>query len=186
MDTRARILDSAERTVRERGLDAFSYADVANDLGIRKASIHYHFPAKSDLALALIQRYRTALFERLSEIAALHDKAGDRLAAYIEVYRDALSGGDSLCLCVAFSISRDSLEDASLEELNRFHRDSIAWLAELFSRARKDRSVSRVGDPQSEAAACLATAEGAQLIAHAARDLAPFDRAVAQLQARIA
>ena len=186
MDTKLQILDSAERTVRERGFDAFSYADVAKDVGIRKASIHYHFPAKTDLGLALIQRYRASLFDRLFEIAARHERAGDRLAAYLEVYRDALSGGDTLCLCVAFSISRESLDAPTLRELNRFHRDSVAWLTELFTKAKEDGSIARVGDPAAEAAACLATAEGAQLLAHAAKDLVPFDQAVALLQGRIA
>ena len=56
MDTRTALLESAERTARQRGYDGFSYADLADDVGIRKASIHHHFPTKATLALALIER----------------------------------------------------------------------------------------------------------------------------------
>lgn len=56
MDTRTALLQSAERAARQRGYDGFSYADLAGDVGLRKASIHHHFPTKATLALALIER----------------------------------------------------------------------------------------------------------------------------------
>ena len=55
--TRARILDAAEQLVQTRGFNGFSYADVATELGVTKASLHYHFPGKAELGEALIARY---------------------------------------------------------------------------------------------------------------------------------
>ena len=55
-DTAARILDVAERLVQTRGFNGFSYADVASELDVTKASLHYHFPGKAELGQALIAR----------------------------------------------------------------------------------------------------------------------------------
>ncbi|MCK5866711.1 MAG: TetR/AcrR family transcriptional regulator, partial [Marinobacter adhaerens] len=80
-DTRTALMDLAEHTVRSRGFDGFSYADLAEAIGIRKASIHYHFPTKAKLSEALIERYQTSLQQGLTEIDAAHASACARLKA---------------------------------------------------------------------------------------------------------
>lgn len=185
MDTKSALLDSAEHAVRARGYDGFSYADLAADVGIRKASIHHHFPAKADLAQALIERYSQAVFARLEEIALQHPAAGDRLAALVATYRNAIEGGTKLCLCVAFCTGRDSLSAAVLTTLDAFRVTVAAWLADVFALAKADGSIAGVSDPATEAQACLAQLEGAQLVARAAKDGARFDAAVARLLERV-
>ena len=76
MATADRILDIAERLVQRRGFNAFSYADVATAVGIRKASLHYHFATKADLGQALIARYRQTFLAALREIEAEAEDAG--------------------------------------------------------------------------------------------------------------
>ncbi|MEX3008599.1 TetR/AcrR family transcriptional regulator [Hoeflea sp. TYP-13] len=185
MNTRNALLNAAEHAARSRGFDAFSYADLSREVGIRKASIHHHFPAKADLALALIRRYRVNFAHLLASIRTENDTAGDRLRAFLTTYREALSGGDTVCLCVAFSTGRDSFKDTVLDELNGFHRDCIAWLEETFSRALQDNTVKNAGVPDVEAKACMALVEGAQLLARAANDTHPFDDATAALKNRL-
>ena len=53
--TRVALLKVAENQMRSRGYSAFSYADLAAKIGIRKASIHHHFPTKERLGQALIK-----------------------------------------------------------------------------------------------------------------------------------
>ena len=185
MDTKTELLNFAERAVRERGFDGFSYADIAKDVGIRKASIHHHYPAKADLGIALIERYRQQFFDHLSGINDRHKTAGARLNAYVTQYKSALTGGNTLCLCVALAINRDRLADPILLELNQFHEDSVAWLLDVFALGKKDKSIADVTDPTAEAAACLALVEGAQLVARAAKSTKRFDRATAQLKNRL-
>ena len=185
MDRKQSILDSAEALARGRGFDAFSYADIEADVGIRKASIHHHYASKSALALALIQRYSTRFFAGLAAVDAKSGTAGARLSAYLAIYRRALSGGRSLCPCVAFSAGRDSLSAPVLDELNGFHDRSIDWLEGVFAQAKKDRSIKLAAEPRSEAVAALALVEGAQLIARAAQDATRFDAAVAGLRTRL-
>ncbi len=185
MDTRLALLDSAERAARQRGFDAFSYADLAKEVGIRKASIHYHFPMKADLAFGLIERYAARFTETLAEIETEHASAGAKLRAYTQVYREALAGGEQVCLCVALSAGRDSLSEPVLAELNQFHADSVAWLERVFEAGREDASVNGVIEPAAEAAATLALMEGAQLVARAAKDITLFDQAVTAFLARL-
>jgi len=185
MDTRTTLLDHAERAVRQRGYNGFSYADLARDVGIRKASIHHHFPKKADLAFSLIERYAGRVSERLAEICAREPTAAARLRAYHQLYRAALAGGAQVCLCVAFSAGRDSLTDPVLEQLNAFHRDSVDWLQTVFEQAAQDGSVAAPSDPQAEARATLALMEGAQLVSRAAKDVSHFDQATAAFVSRL-
>jgi len=69
-DTRTAILDVAERLVQSRGFNGFSYADVAAELGITKAALHYHFRGKAELGESLISRYAERFGEVLSAILA--------------------------------------------------------------------------------------------------------------------
>lgn len=186
MTTRTALLDAAEFAARSRGFDAFSYADLSRSVGIRKASIHHHFPAKSDLALAIIARYRAQFAANLAAIDAQHATAAARLAAFVQVYRNALSNGETLCLCVAFSAGRDSFQAPVLAELYDFHADCLSWLEKTFLLAATDQTVSGANAADAEAAACLALVEGAQLLARAGKEPKRFDAATAQFISRLA
>lgn len=179
MDTKTALLDCAEHLARTRGFDAFSYADLADEIGIRKASIHYHFATKADLAGALIDRYNHRFLAQLYAIMDTGQTAADDLRAYIDLYREALDRGTRLCLCVSFSSARDSFDDATLAHLNRFHDDSVTWLTQVFEKAETDASVQGPSAPaREEAHALLALVEGAQLSARARQSQDPFDLAV--------
>ena len=185
VDTRTALLNSAERASRAFGYTGFSFADMAKEVGIRKASIYHYFTSKADLAHALIARYRSRFAEQLESIVGKHNRAGERLQAYIDVYRAALGGGAMVCLCVAFSVGRDSLTPPVLEELAAFEDDSKSWLAPVFRLGREDSSIASIAEPASEAAACMALVEGAQLQARSAKDPSRFDTAVSLLWQRI-
>ena len=184
METRVHLLTTAERAVRARGFDAVSYADLAAEVGIRKASIHYHFPKKADLAAALIRDYAERLAServRLAQAAT----GGAAIRGLIALYRAALDEGRQLCLCVAFAAGRNSLDARVQGQLVQFHSDSVEWLKDAFRRAREDGSLKRVSGPADEARAALALLEGAQIMARAAEDAAVFDAATKALSKRI-
>lgn len=185
METRISLLDSAERAVRKRGYDGFSYADLAHEVGIRKASIHYHFATKADLGLALIEGYSERFFRTLSDISDADASAAEHIRSYIQIYRDALADGEQVCLCVALSAGRDSLSDEVLDQLNQFHTQSIDWLTKVFERAAQDGTVTGCALPIEDATAVLALVEGAQLLARARKDVSLFDQALAALTARL-
>ena len=185
MDTRTSLLNSAERAVRERGYQGFSYADLSREIGIRKASIHYHFPSKADLGVALAERYNHTFFGLLSEITETKITAGDQLHAYLHLYRNALKNGEQVCLCVALSAGRAHLSSEILAQLDTFHRHSLAWLEQIFETAENDGSILHLTNAKSEASAALALVEGAQLLARARKDIRLFDQAIAAMLSRL-
>lgn len=185
MTMKANLLTHAEALARSRGIDAFSYADLAAATGIRKASVHYHFATKADLTLALIEDYAARVADRLNQIEAQSAAASGALRDFLQLYYDALGTGDSLCLCVAFSAATDSLPAASVTRVEDFRNDVTAWLKAQFDRARQDGSVRALSDPAQEAAALFALVEGAQLVARAARNPDRFTDAVAHFSDRL-
>ncbi|TBX18676.1 hypothetical protein TK43_16475 [Roseovarius sp. JS7-11] len=185
MTMKANLLTHAEALARSRGIDAFSYADLAAATGIRKASVHYHFATKADLTLALIEDYAARVADRLNQIEAQSAAASGALRDFLQLYHDALGTGDSLCLCVAFSAATDSLPEASVTRVEAFRNDVTAWLNAQFDRARQDGSVRALSDPAQEAAALFALVEGAQLVARAARNPDRFTDAVAHFSDRL-
>src|SRR3954468_24431978 len=97
-DAAARILDSAERLVQRRGFNGFSYADVAAELSITKASLHYHFPSKGTLGEALIVRYGERFAAALAAIDAAPGDTHAKLLAYADLYANVLED-QRMCLC---------------------------------------------------------------------------------------
>jgi TetR/AcrR family transcriptional repressor of nem operon len=183
-DTKTVLLNSAERRARTLGFDGFSYADLSVDVGIRKASIHHHFPSKAALSVALMQRYYADFETTCAEIDAAQTSGGARLCALIERYRKALDGGKSLCLCVSFSTSRESLPPEVITQISCFRAMMIGWLKSTFVAGQSDGTIVGVVNPDMEAAATLALLEGAQLAARAEENLIFFDSATRLLQQR--
>src|SRR5688572_3537992 len=93
-----KILDAAERLVQVRGFNGWSYADIAEELAITTASLHYHFPTKADLGTRLIERYTAAFRGALDDLAGKARTAGATLAAYAALYLDVLRK-NRMCLC---------------------------------------------------------------------------------------
>ncbi|MEP4194409.1 MAG: TetR/AcrR family transcriptional regulator [Aliishimia sp.] len=184
-DTKTALLNSAERAARTHGFDGFSYADLAKDVGIRKASIHHHFPSKANLSVELMKRYCTGLEAVCAEIDANASTGGARVMELIEQYRVALNDGKTLCLCVSFSASRESLPPEVIQQISLFRAMILDWLSFTFQTGAEDGSISNVVDPALEASAALAMFEGAQLAARAEEKPQLFDNAVQLLKRRI-
>ena len=180
-DTKTALLDFAEQAARARGFDGFSYADLAEAVGIRKASIHYHFPTKALLSATLMDRYHKTLAERCDAISAQNDTAAARLLALVDLYRGALDGGKKLCLCVALTSSRESLSAEVIAKINRFRAMMIGWITDVFDLGRQDGSLRPTLEAEHEARATLALLEGAHLAARAEEDVSIFDGALAAL-----
>src|SRR6201987_6515356 len=86
-ETAEQILELAEMLIQTRGYSAFSYQDIADSLGIRKASIHYHFPSKTDLGIAVVDRYVARFAAGLATISAdPSQSAMAMLDYYVEPY----------------------------------------------------------------------------------------------------
>src|SRR6201996_2528639 len=128
--TAQRILDIAERLVQVRGFNNFSYADVASELGITKASLHYHFPGKAELGQALIDRYGERFFQALDEIDQELPTARAKLEAYAGLYADVLRG-KRMCMCGVLAAEYQTLPESMRTAVVGFFDENQRWLVRV-------------------------------------------------------
>ena len=185
IDTKTALLNSAENAARRFGFDGFSYADLADDVGIRKASIHHHFPTKANLSVALMERYHENFQDLCAEIDASCDTGGAQLSELVRQYKEGSDDGKRICLCASFSASRDSLAPEVVDKISSFRAMVIGWMTRAFEKGGKDGTISGVTHPALEAASSMSLLEGAQLAARSEENPALFENATELLMARI-
>jgi TetR/AcrR family transcriptional repressor of nem operon len=183
-DTRERILASAQLLAQRRGFNAFSYADIADEVGVRKASIHHHFPSKDDLELELVERYRQQFAGQLALIDGNNTGAPDRLRRYGGLYKATLVSG-AICLCGMMASDIQALPDALRQPLRVFFEEQAAWLAGVLDEGRRSGDFVFHGPPLRRARTILATLQGGLIIAHASRDVDLFEALLDDLLAGI-
>lgn len=158
------VLDAAERLVQTLGYNGFSYADVSAEVGITKASLHYHFPNKADLGRALVDRYTVAFTRALSSIAEREPRARARLEGYARLYQDVLERG-RMCLCGMLAAEHATLPPAMQRAIRGFFDANEAWLAAVLDEGRRAGEASFSGTARDAARLCASTLEGAMLLA---------------------
>jgi TetR/AcrR family transcriptional regulator, transcriptional repressor for nem operon len=167
--TADQVLDVAERLVQTRGFNGFSYADVSAEVGVTKATLHYHFPSKAELGRALVERY-TRSFERvLAGIDAAGDGAVGRLERYAQVYRDVLAA-DRMCLCGMLAAEYSTLPPQMQRALHVFFDANEAWLRRVLEAGRDAGVLGFTGTPRDAARLLTAALEGAMLLARSYGD----------------
>ena len=179
-DTASRILDIAERLVQSRGFNGFSYADVAAELKISKASLHYHFPGKAELGEALIGRYASRFADALEEIDRRGGDAPAKLDAYARIYADVLRDR-RMCLCGMLAADYDTLPKPMRDAVIRFFDDNEAWLTGVLEQGRGEGALRLSGSANEAAQALVSGLEGALLIARPYGDVARFQAAATRL-----
>jgi TetR/AcrR family transcriptional repressor of nem operon len=164
-DTAEAIMDATERRIRTAGYSGFSFREVAADVGVKSASVYYHFPTKSALTAAVVRRYN----ERALGTAQAAVAAGQGVVpAWRAVFRSALEDGAKMCLCGSLGAIAGDLTPEVTHEVRQFFERSIA-------------SLVAGGLTLERATQVLATLEGAILMASAQSDPAVFDRATTNL-----
>lgn len=183
-ETATRILDVAERLAQTRGFNGFSYADVAVELGLTKATLHYHFASKAQLGEALIKRYSSRFAAALAAIDLSDVGAPIAVEAYVELYAAVLRG-DRMCLCGMFAAEHDTLPAPMQVAVREFFDANEAWLEGVLEQGRASGSLHFEGPAREEARLFVGALEGAMLIARSYGDGARFrvvaDRFVAGL-----
>jgi TetR/AcrR family transcriptional regulator, transcriptional repressor for nem operon len=178
--TAERILDIAERLVQTRGFTNFSYADIAAELGITKASLHYHFPGKAELGQAVIARYGERFGQALSEIDRTVPDARAKLEAYAGLYADVLRG-NRMCMCGVLAGEYETLPDPMRAAVIRFFDDNQVWLVHVLNEGLQDGTLAFFGSKEDVAQTILVTLEGAMLVARPYDDLGRFTATSQQL-----
>lgn len=164
-DTRTRILALAEELLLTRGFNAFSYQHIAKELGMRPAAVHYHYPSKDDLGLAIVQRQlgRLRKWRDLPRVTGLTPP--QQLEALLDTYRGHVQAARRVCLFGALAADFRTLPAAMQTELRTFNRELTEWLAQVLAAGRATATLRFVGSPSAKAAQLLTTLAGALQVA---------------------
>jgi TetR/AcrR family transcriptional regulator, transcriptional repressor for nem operon len=174
----AAILDVAERLAQTRGYNGFSYADIATQLRVTKASLHYHFPSKAELGRALIERYRSVFSAALDAIDQEGKKPHEKLKQYVELYNSVMSN-ERMCLCGMLAAEYATLPAPMQSELTAFFNSNETWLTSVLEAGLRAGSF-QFREPASERARVLIGAlEGAMLVARSYGSPHRFETAAA-------
>jgi len=160
-DNRSRLIDIAEASAQRGGLKALSFRTLADEVGIKSSSVHYHFPEKADLARTLIEQYRDKLFVKLDAIALGNESLKSQFLAFIEIFRD-LSSDNRVCLLCMMASEFAALNTANKALLANVFSNLENWLETLFDSKRDELAVDLPSGQLSRLA--LSGLEGALLV----------------------
>jgi TetR/AcrR family transcriptional repressor of nem operon len=184
-EMRSRLLNEAEVLIRTRGYAAFSYADLATSIGIRKASIHHYFPTKEALVTVLVEEYIARFVATLERLTREHANAGDRVRAYGQLFLDGFERG-LLPLCGALSAELSALPDTLRPTVHDFFQLHLDWLEGLLIDGVRQGVFAPDTSPERAALLLLSTLEGGSFVGWAlARQspvLAAFETALHTLE----
>ena len=183
VDTATRILDVAQKLAQTRGYNAFSYADIAEQVGIRTASIHYYFPSKGDLGRALIRGYQRTLEQGLAQIDRMTEDPRQKLRRYSEIFGETMLHGERMCLAGILAADILTLPSEIRDEVRAWFRLNERWLARVLDAGRTRGLLRFTGSPEVEARLLVASLEGALLVARTYGDVERYRQLAEKLLA---
>jgi len=175
-DTRTKILDVAEDLIQRVGLNAMSYKHISDAVGIRKASIHHHFPKKDNLIVALLERCHVSYGGHYQAIVEGTGSAPEKLRQLAGVFEEGLHK-QKLCLVGTISSDLNTLQDSSCRILEETIQRTVDIFAVAFKQGREDGTLFFAGTIEDTAYAFFTFLLGAQIAARVHGGVEPFRRA---------
>lgn len=173
----SRLLDAAQLAIKSRGYHGVSFRELADDVGIRSASVHYYFPQKEDLAVALVARYTSSFFADLEARSLSHSTSAQLLAAYCDAYRNALEQSERACLCGMLGAESCGLPKPVADAVARFFEANLDWLGRALPEGLPGKT------RRMKSAQILAALQGGMMIAATLKDASLFRGVVKQVLA---
>jgi TetR/AcrR family transcriptional repressor of nem operon len=165
------ILTAARRTAQAHGYNGLNFRGLADEVGMKAASIYHHFPSKADLGAAVAKRYWEDAAAELEAMSTKIDNPLERLRRYPEIFRRSLASDNRLCLGSFMSAEYDDLPEEVKKEVQAFADINVTWLARTLVAA----SVVKSSQSEKRARAIFAAVAGAQLLARSRSDISLFD-----------
>jgi len=160
-DTKAEILELAENLLLDRGFNGFSYANISPVLKIKNAAIHYYFPAKADLGVAIIQRARERFAKWTQDQRMVAKPPAEKLEAFFRSYLRFLEAGQQVCLGGALETDFKTLPSKMQVETQKFALGILVWMEGVLEDGREKHIFSFPGEAKDQAILILSSLQGA-------------------------
>lgn len=159
-----RVVDVAQDLIQQHGYNGFSYDDISRVVGIKKPSIHHHFPTKLELVAVVVQRYTHRFGEQLAAISARNLSHARCLEAYAALFEATYKRDRRVCICGMLGAESDGLPTEVADEVQRFFKMNVDWLTQIFRDGQKAGAIQNVTAAKSLAMIFLCTLEGAMVV----------------------
>ncbi|CDX46269.1 Transcriptional regulator (TetR-family) [Mesorhizobium sp. ORS 3359] len=174
------ILAAARRFIVAGGYNGFSYADIAEVVGIRKASIHHHFPSKVDLVQTLVRRYLEDAVTGMTELERNVPEPPELLRTYAGFWAQCIEDASRpFCVCALLASELPVLPPEVAVEVRAYFQFLSGWLTGVIERGAGQGTLTIAAAPRVEAEAFMATVHGAMLSARAYGDVLTFSMILA-------
>ncbi len=148
MTTRSEIIQLADHLIREKGYNAFSFYDIAKSVGIKTASIHYHFPAKSDLGIAVIEQHIESLNAVIEKYKS--KSPGEKLDKFFSIYSQ-IKSENKVCLVGSLTTDLNTVDESIKTKLKIFSSVMLGWVSNFLEEGRKKSVFQFEGLPRTKA-----------------------------------
>lgn len=157
------------------GYNGFSYADIAELVEVRKASIHHHFPTKADLVKATVALHREATRRGLQSLDQVTSDPLERLEAYARFWAECIQASNPpICICALLAAELPAVPAEVADEVKGHFQDLHAWIASTLEEGVSKGRMLLTDTPSAEASVLMASIHGAMLSARAAGDASLF------------
>jgi len=175
-DTKSKILDVAQDLIQRLGVNAMSYHHISEAVGIRKASIHHHFPRKEDLLVEVLKRYQAGFTKVVDQIVNSDLSPSTKLRRYMELFEATLQEGnhDKACLCGMLGAELTTIGSSSAELVKSFYKENEDKLVEILKQGVEQGAFKIPGNIKSTAKMIFSFLEGGLLIVRAQGNLKQF------------
>jgi len=157
------ILNVARKLMMDRGYNGFSFRDVAAEVGIKSASIHYHYPTKAELARAAARTYREDFSNALNALPSTN--AIGMLSAYGSLFVATLRDHGRVCLGGILASDATTLPETVRYEVECFFEEQRLWLSQVLRKGQENGEIIATIDPDDFSAMFVSSLEGAMLVA---------------------
>lgn len=170
-NAREAILAAAKTAAQLHGYSGINFRSIGETVGIKNASIYYHFPSKAELGAAVAQRYWQDTAKALEAIREANPDPLRSLELYPSIFRISLENGNRLCLSSFMAAEHEDLPEEIRREVKAYADASVAWLTDRLMEA----GLGSVEQCERRALAIYTAVAGAQLIARTRSDIELFD-----------
>ena len=133
MSTRESIIQLADQLIRDKGYNAFSFYDIAKSLGIKNASIHYYFPGKTQLGIAVIQEHSRRFNVMKEAVAGKHP--AEKLKVFAATY-GATRQEERICIVGSLASDLHTLEPGTGQQLALYAQEVLGWVEAVLEEGR--------------------------------------------------
>jgi AcrR family transcriptional regulator len=161
------ILNLAESLLLDKGFNGFSYAHISSELGVKNAAIHYHFPSKENLSVAVVQRYRERFKLWINNSRVKDLSYSEKLDWFFSIYTNLRADKGKVCLVGSLESEFNSIPSGLQTEVQALHKEMLDWLRVTLTEGREEGAFQFNGEPAHKAALIMSTLQGGLQMARA-------------------